>query len=134
MSSTQELQSTRLPLLAIGEWLMALPAILFIAVSALRDAQPSQYEPAHTSLIVFEWFAHLPGSVLAVLLIGLPTLVVMIGCVSIFRTWRGDAELRQDSLVAFAILRRRMAPFLLAAATLVAGGIATLVVAHLITD
>jgi len=113
---------------------MVVPAIVFMASAVLQGLQPSQYEPAHTSLIIFEWFAHMPGSVLGVLLIGLPLLVVVVGCLATFRVWHGDAALRRDGAVALSILRRHLAPCMLVTSTVVAGVILTAVVSHLIAD
>jgi hypothetical protein len=121
-------------LLAIAEWLMVLPAIVFLAAAVLRGLQPAQYEPAHTSGIIFAWFAQMPPPVVAGLLIGLPAVVALVGCVTVFRSWQKDSALRQDAAAALAILQRQAAPCLLATATLLAGAILTLVVSHLITD
>lgn len=46
----------RLAVLAIGEWLLVLPAAVFLASVALHLLlQPRQYQPAHASWIIFEW-------------------------------------------------------------------------------
>jgi hypothetical protein len=124
----------RLPVLAIAEWLMVLPAIVFLAAAVLRGLQPAQYEPARTSGIIFAWFAQMPPPVVAGLLIGLPGVVALVGCVTVFRIWQKESGLRQDAATAFAILQRQAAPCLLVTATLLAGAILTLVVSHLITD
>lgn len=39
----------RLLLVALGEWLMVLPATVLLAAAALRLLQPRQHEPARTS-------------------------------------------------------------------------------------
>ena len=126
--------NARLPILAVAEWLMVLPAIVFLAAAVLRGLQPGQYEPAHTSLIIFAWFSQMPLPVVAGLLIGLPGVVALVGCVTVLRSWRSDSALRQDAVAALAILQRQVAPCLLATATLLAGAILTLVVSHVITD
>jgi hypothetical protein len=124
----------RLPALAIAEWLMVLPAILFLAAAVFRGLQPAQYEPAHTSQIIFAWFSQMPLSVVAGMLIVLPGVVALVGCVTVLRSWREDSGLRQDAAAAFAILQRQAVPCFLVTATLLAGAILTLVVSHLITD
>ena len=127
-------RSARLPILAIAEWLMVLPAIVFLAAAVLRGLQPAQYEPAHTSGIIFAWFSQMPQSVVAGLLIGLPGVVALLGGVTVFRSWQRDSSLRQDTTAALAILQRQAAPCLVVTATLLAGAVLTLVVSHIITD
>jgi hypothetical protein len=127
-------KSARLPILAIAEWLMVLPAIVFLAAGVLRGLQPAQYQPAHISGIILGWFAQMPLPVVAGLLIGLPGVVALVGCLAVFRSWQNDSGLRQDAATALAILQRQAAPCLLVTATLLAGAILTLVVSHLITD
>jgi hypothetical protein len=121
----------RLPILVIGEWLMVLPATVFLAAAALRLLQPREYEPARTSWIVFQWtITHISRLGAAILLIGMPSVVVMVGCMTFLRTWREDQALRQDSIVALAILRRHLALGLMTVATLLAGAIVTLALVH----
>lgn len=127
-------RSAKLPMLAIAEWLMVLPAIVFLAAAVLRGLQPAQYEPAHTSGIIFAWFSQMPQSVVAGLLIGLPGVVALLGGVTVFRSWQKDSGLRQDATAALAILRRQAAPCILVTATLLASAILTMVVSHIITD
>jgi hypothetical protein len=127
-------RSLRMPVLAIAEWLMVSPAVVFLAAAVLRGLQPSQYQPAHISGIIFAWFSQMRLPVVAGLLIGLPGLVAIVGCVSVFRSWRKDSSLRQDATAALAIMQRQAAPCLLLTATLLAGTILTLVVSHIITD
>jgi hypothetical protein len=127
-------RSAKLPVLAIAEWLMVSPAVLFLAAAVLRGLQPGQYEPAHTSRIIVAWFSQMPLPVVAGLLIGLPGIVALVGCLTVMRSWRKDSGLRQDATAALAILRRQAAPCLLVTATVLAGAILTLVVSHVITD
>jgi hypothetical protein len=126
--------NTRLPILATAEWLMVLPAMVFLAAAVLRGLQPAQYQPAHISRIIWGWFAQMPLPVVAGLLIGLPGVVALVGCVTVLRSWRNDSALRQDAGAALAILQRQAASCLLVTATLLAGAILMLVVSHLITD
>jgi hypothetical protein len=127
--------SFRLQILAIGQWLMVLPATLFLAAATLRLLQPREYEPARTSWIIFQWMmTHVSRSGAAILLIGLPASAVIVGCTALLPTWRGDQALRQDSITALAILRRHLTLGLLTVVTLLAGAIVTLALAHTITD
>jgi hypothetical protein len=125
----------RLSAFAIGEWLLVLPATVFLAAAALRLLQPRQYEPARTSWIIFEWTTtHISPLGAALLFIGLPGLVVLVGAVTLFRIWRTDQTLCQDAALGLTIFRRHLAIGLFTAATLLAAAIFTFAVAHLITD
>ncbi len=115
------------------EWLLVLPATAFLAVAALRLMQPSQFEPARTLRIIFEWLAgHISYSGAAVVFLAMPALAFVVGCTLLFRLWRRDETLRRDTMAAVSILWRHGAPYLLVAATLLAGGILAAVVDHLI--
>jgi hypothetical protein len=125
----------RLSALAICEWLLVLPATVFLAAAALRLLQPRQYEPARTSWIIFEWTTtHTSPLGAALLFIGLPGLLVLVGAITLLRIWRTDQTLRQDAALGLAIFRRRLAIVLFTAATLLAATIFTFAVAHLVTD
>jgi hypothetical protein len=126
---------TRLPIIAMAEWLMVLPATVFLAAAALRLLQPRQYEPARTSWIIFEWTTtHISQLSAALLFIGLPGLVALGGVAMLFQAWREDQALRHDVTVALTIFRRHLTIGLLTTATLLAAAIFTFAVAHLVTD
>ena len=126
---------TRLPIIAMADWLMVLPAAVFLTAAALRLLQPRQYEPAHTSWLIFDWTTtHISRLGAAVLFIGMPSIVVLAGCVTLLQTWREDQALRHDATVAFTIFRRHLTISLLTTATLLAAAIFTFAVAHLVTD
>jgi len=125
----------RLPIVAIGEWLMVLPATVFLAAAALRLLQPRQFEPAHTSWLIFEWTStHISRLGAAMLFLGMPGVVVIVGCATLLRIWREDQALRHDAILGLTIFRRHLAIGLLTAATLLAAAILTFAVAHLVTD
>lgn len=125
----------RLSIFAIGEWLMVLPATVFLAAAALRLLQPRQYEPAHTSWIIFDWTAaHISRLGAAMLFIGMPGIVVLAGCATLLQTWREDQALRHDAILGLTIFRRHLTIGLLTTATLLAAAIITFAVAHLVTD
>ena len=125
----------RLSILAMGEWLMVLPAAVFITAAALRLLQPRQYEPAHTSWIIFEWTTtHISQVGAAMLFLALPGAVVAGGCATLLRIWREDRELRHDAILGLTIFRRHLAISLLMTATLLAATILTFAAAHLIAD
>jgi len=124
-----------LPIFAVCEWLLILPATVFLAATALRLLQPREYEPARTSWIIFEWtMTHVSRFSAAILFIAMPGVVLIAGCATLLRNWRQDPALRHDSGMTLAILRRHLPFGLLAAAVLLAGTILTAVVVHVITD
>jgi len=124
-----------LRLIALGEWLLILPASALLAIAALRLLQPPQYEPAHTSWLIFDWTTtHISRLGAAILFLGMPGVVAIAGCATLLRTWSADEELRNDATELAAILRRRGATFVVATATLLAAAVLALVVGHVITD
>lgn len=137
MESTNQhlFTSLRLKLLAASEWLMVLPATVFLAAAALRMLQPRQYQPARLSWAIFEWSSsHMSGLGFSVLLIALPAMVLIMGTSVLLKTWREDQELRQDISAAWVIVRRRLAIGILTAATLLGGGILVAVMVHMINN
>lgn len=131
----QASKSLRLPVFALGQWLLILPATLFLAVAALRLLQPRQYEPARTSWLIFDWaMVHSTRLDAAILFLALPALLVIVGCVVLRRAWRNEESLRADVLLWFSVLRRRLAVALLAGATLAAAAVFMLALSRLFVD
>jgi hypothetical protein len=125
----------RLPILAISEWLLVLPASVFLVAAALRLLQPRQYQPARTGWIIFEWTAtHISQLGAAVLFLGMPALVVVAGCGALLRMWRKDQALRHDVLLGLTVFRRHLATGFVALVTLLGAIILALAVAHVVTD
>jgi hypothetical protein len=125
----------RLPIVATAEWLMVLPAVVFLTAAALRLLQPRQFEPAHTSWIIFDWTAaHISRLGAAMLFIGMPGIVVLAGCATLLQTWREDQALRHDAILGLTIFRRHLTISFLTTATLLAAAIITFAVAHLVTN
>jgi len=143
-ANTDSSNTFRWTLLAVSEWPMVLPAALLLAAAARRSLQPPQHEPARTSWIISEWTAaHVSRLGAALLFLGLPGIVAVVGCAALLRIWRVDRSavthnvdqvLRQDALAALATFRRRLAVIFLTAVTLLAGAVLTFVVVHIITD
>jgi hypothetical protein len=125
----------RLPVIAVLQWLMVLPATVFLGAAALRLLQPRQYEPARTSWAILEWTAnHMSRLGAGILFIGLPGLVAITGCAALIGAWRKAQGLRQDTVAALEVLRRQEVIAVLTTATLLAGAILVLVIAHVVTD
>ena len=117
-----------------AELLLIFPAALFMTALFVRNLQPAQYEPAHTARRLVEWFSARPLLGLDVFLVALPLAAFVIGCATVLRSWRSDAELRQAALETLAPVRAHLATLLIAGATLMAGGILAIVALHMITD
>ena len=129
------LKPLSLRLIALGEWLLILPASALLAIAALRTLQPARFEPAHTSLLILNWASeHISRVGAAVLFLGMPGVVAIGGCAALWRAWQTDSELREDVAEAAAILRRQGAILVVMTATLLAAAVLTLVVGHMITD
>jgi hypothetical protein len=121
--------------IAAAELLLIFPAALFMTALFVRNLQPQQYEPARTAQRIVTWFATRPVHFgLWVLLGALPLAVLAIGCATLLRSWTSDAELRQAARQTLAAVRSHLATFLIAAATLAAGAILTIVALHVLTD
>jgi hypothetical protein len=130
-----EARAFRSPLIAIGEWLLITPAAVLLAAALLRLLQPTQYEPARTSWVIFEWTTtHVSHSGAALLFFGLPGLAVVTGCGALIRAWRRDATLRHDAFLTLATARRHLTTIALALATLSGALILVFVIAHVFTD
>jgi hypothetical protein len=124
-----------LPVFAALEWLLMLPAAVFLSAAAFRGLQPVQHEPARTCAAIVAWtVAHVSRLGAAILFLGMPGVVVLAGGGTLLRIWRADATLRQDSAMTFAILRRHLTVGLLTAAVLLAGAVLAAVVVHNVTD
>jgi hypothetical protein len=120
--------------IAATELLLVFPATLFMTALFVRNLQPTQYEPAHSAKLLVEWFSVRPHLGLDVFLLAMPFVVLVIGCATLLRGWRSEAELRQAALATFAAVRAHLATLLIAGATLAAGGILAIVALHMITD
>jgi hypothetical protein len=117
------------------EWLLVLPATVFLSAAAFRGLQPVQYEPARTCTAIVAWtVAHVSRLGASILFLGMPGAVALAGGGTLLRIWRKSAGLRQDSAMTFAILRRHLAVGLLTAAVLLAAAILAAVAVHNITD
>ena len=129
------LRPSPLRLLALGEWLMILPAILLRAAAALRLLQPVQYEPAHTSWLIFNWTTtHVSRLGAGILFLGMPAIVAITGGVALWKVWHTDQDLRNDAAAVVGILKRRGAVLVMTTVTLLAAAVLAIVAAHVITD
>jgi hypothetical protein len=121
-------------ILATAELLLVFPAALFMLALFVRNIQPLQFEPAHTAQQIVNWYASSARIGLWLLLIAMPLAVVIIGATNLFRQWTRDANLRQASQQALALVRAHLETLLIATATSVAGFILAIVALHVLTD
>jgi hypothetical protein len=119
--------------MATVAWLLISPAALFMVALVVRAIQPQLFEPAHSAQRVIMWFAGRRWTLL-VLLIALPLLVLAAGGATLLEVWRDDPQLKQGTREALAWARAHLTTLLLAAATLIAAGILSVVAVHMLTD
>lgn len=120
--------------IAFVELLLIAPAVLFMTALFVRNLQPGQYEPARSAQQVVMWYAARVHVGLWMLLMALPLTVLLLGCVTLLRTWTEDAELRQSSRRALVFLRAHLAIVEIALATAAAAVILAAVALHVLTD
>lgn len=119
--------------LATLEMMLIFPAALFMTALFVRNLQPEQFEPAHTAELIVNWYAARTRVGLWLFLIAFPLVVLAIGCVSLARSWRSDAALRQAARECAATVRRHFAVLIIALATAASAAILAIVALHLIT-
>ncbi|HJZ65781.1 MAG TPA: hypothetical protein VKD70_15755 [Candidatus Acidoferrum sp.] len=122
-------------LIAVGEWLLVLPASLLLMVAALRMLLPAQFEPGRTSWPISNWTtAPISRLGAGILFLGMPSVVLFVGCAALWKGWHADQDLRDDVASFAAILFRRGSFLIVLATTVLATAVLTLVVGHVITD
>jgi hypothetical protein len=104
--------------IAVIEPVLIFPAVLFMTSLVLRNLQPLQYEPARSAQQLVMWYADRMWT-LWVFLLALPITVLV----------SGMATLRYKNRDLLHTSRA-----LLGAITLVAGGILTIVVLHMLAN
>lgn len=117
------------PTIATIELLLVLPAALFMIALFLREVQPL----AQTGRLV-AWFSHHVVLGLYVFLIAMPLAAFVVGCATVLRSWRSDAEFRRATRETFTTVQAHVATLVIAGATLMAGGILAIVAMHMITE
>ena len=120
--------------IATIELLLILPATSFMLALFLRNVQPEPYQPAQAARHLVDWFAARQVIGLQLFLVSFPFAALMIGIATILRTSRRDPKLRQLASTTFSTLRSYASFLLIAASTLVAFAILSIVALHLLTD
>lgn len=111
------------------ELLLVVPATLFLGALFLRDVQPLM----GTGHLV-DWFARHVVLGLYVSLIAMPLVALVTGVGVMLRSWRSGGEFRRRAKRMSAVIRGNLASLLIAASTLMAGGILAVVAMHMITE
>lgn len=106
------------------------PAALFMAALAVRSLGPLEVEPAHSAQQLVMWYAGRMWT-LWVLLLALPFTVALSGCAMLLNRWNRDPEFRSGARRMLNSLRSDVATLLVAATTLAAAGILTIVILHM---
>lgn len=119
--------------LATVELALIFPAMLFMTALFVRNVQPQQFEPAHTAERIVAWYAARTSVGLWLFLIAFPLAVLLIGSVSLVRSWRADAALQAAAVECARAIRRHFAVVALALATVASAGVLAIVALRLIT-
>jgi hypothetical protein len=120
-------------IVAATELLLVFPALLFMSALIIRNQQPMQYEPARSAQRIVTWYAERQWT-LWVLLIALPLAVLVGGCATLLWRWQDEVELREVTRQTLSAIGRHLSTLLIAAATVVAGGILSIVAVHVLRD
>lgn len=128
------LMKTTKPTIATAELLLIFPGLLFMTALFVRNLQPLQYEPAHSAQQIVDWYALRPHLCLWGFLIAMPLAVLVTGLGTLVGRWSAEPELRSAARELLATLRTHLATFSVAAATVAAGAVLSIVALHLITD
>jgi hypothetical protein len=113
--------------------LFILPAALFMAALEVRHMQSLPFGAADFAQRIVMSYA---GRVwtLWVLLIAMPLAAFISGCATLFASWARDLELRNIVRQSIAAIRAHPARLFVAATTLMAAGILTIVALHLMAN
>lgn len=120
--------------LATLELVLIFPASLFMTALFVRNVQPQEVEPAHTAQRIVEWFAARTHVGLWLLLMAFPLAVLVIGCISLARSWRFRPELRRATIQCAIAIRRNLSTLLIALSTTAAAVILGIVALHAIAN
>ncbi|TAJ92691.1 MAG: hypothetical protein EPO31_10720 [Gammaproteobacteria bacterium] len=109
------------------------PAALFMTALVMRYLGPLEYEPAHMAQQIVTWYSIRPWT-LWVLLIGLPLIVLITGCVTLLSDRNEDRESLLATGDPTVPYRGRSAHHIMAAASLAAGVILAVVGVHMLAN
>jgi len=116
--------------LAAAQLLLMFPAILFMDALVVRQLSPLQHEPAHTAHRIVVWYAGRMWTLWA-LLITLPLVVLVTGCVTLLRSWSNVPELPYRAQQGLAAIYADRPMLCIAMMTLTAGVVLAIVAMHM---
>lgn len=122
---------TKKRLVAATELLLVFPAALFMTALFVRGLQPLQEEPARTAHEIAMWYAGRQWTLWALLIV-LPLIALVTGCVTLLRNRQAEMELRHAPGQPLAASRADLATMIIATATLAAGGVLARVAVHML--
>ncbi|MGB2628896.1 MAG: hypothetical protein WAK20_19085 [Candidatus Acidiferrum sp.] len=120
-------------IIAFLELVLILPAVLFMTALVLRELQPLPYEPARSAQQLVMWYAERMWT-LWFLLLGLPLIVLVSGCAELRRSYNRDIFRPFTSQKLLSMVRTHFSFLFIAATTLSAGVILTIVVLHVLAN
>ena len=115
--------------LAAAQLLLLFPAILFMGALVVRQVSPLQHEPAHTAGRIVMWYAGRMWTLWA-LLITLPLVALVTGCVTLLRRWSTFPELHR-ARQGLAAMHDDRPMLCIAMMTLTAGVVLAIVAIHM---
>jgi hypothetical protein len=125
--------NTNKHVIAAAEFVLILPAALFLTAVFARTVQPLRHEPADIAQHIVTWYS-VRHWTLWVLLITLPLAALLMGSVMLLRhTNRAPGSLQTVAGLPAAI-RSNLATLSVAAMTLAAGLILTVVALHMLAN
>ena len=116
--------------IATTQALLIFPAILFMGALILRQMSPLHHEPAYTSQQIVMWYAGRMWTLWA-LLITLPLVVVVTGCLTFLRSWSKDRELPRSVQEWSAAVHADPVLLFVGSLTLTAGLVLAIVAVHM---
>ncbi len=115
--------------LAAAQFLLMSPAMLFMGALVVRQFSLPQLEPAFTAERIVMWYAHRLWTLYA-LLITLPFVALVIGCITVRERWR-SVRARSDRQEALATLRGDGMTLFVSLMTMGAGAVLAIVALHM---
>ena len=120
-------------IIAAVEVALIFPAGLFMTALAVRGWRPPPHGPKHLAHHIVEWYTVRPWT-FRVLLVHLPYVVFVTGCATLLWGWYSDRASRKVTPQADAPPRVAPATLVIAAATLAAGYILTIIAMQSLAD
>ena len=119
--------------LAAAHLLLISPAVLFLVAVIVERLQSLQTKPVHTAQHIVMWYAERMWT-LWILLLSLPLLVLISGCISLLRDSSGSAHVDSLPRKVLAGLHPAGARTSVAVTTVTAAVIVAVVVLHMLAN